>query len=174
MGIAGAILAGGRSTRMGRDKARIPIEGVPMALRTAATLRLGGCERVHIVGREPSLRNLGLPLIMDELEIRHPLSGVSAALSQIPEEWVLIAPCDLIHLTPADVQALVSFGAPCVACSRAQRHPLLAILPSAWARRANDLALAGAPSMALTEELPAIELPPVSLTDANTPADLPR
>ena len=159
---------------MGREKAFVPIDGIPMVLRLAATLKLGGCGQIHLVGRDPALGAMGLPLIKDRLKTHHPLSGVSAALTDIHGELILIAPCDLIHLTPADIKLLLSFGSPCVARSGRQLHPLLAVVPRSWAERALALAEAGAPSMDLTGALPTVELPAHSLTDANTPLDLPR
>ena len=47
---AGAVLTGGRSSRMGRDKATLPVDGVPMAARVADALRRAGAEPVLAVG----------------------------------------------------------------------------------------------------------------------------
>ncbi len=174
MGINAAVLSGGRSTRMGRDKAILPIEGIPMALRVAAILKGGGCEEVHLVGRQQALAQLGLPLIVDTTSKYHPLLGVAAALGQISGELVLIAPCDLINIERQHVQELVRFGRPCVAISDGQLHPLFAIISTQWASKAYELAQNGAPAMALTGSLPKIELPREALFDANTPVDLPR
>ena len=37
--IAGAVLVGGASTRMGRDKARLAVDGIPGASRVASRAR---------------------------------------------------------------------------------------------------------------------------------------
>ncbi len=47
----GAVLAGGKGTRMGADKALVPFRGVPMIAHVADSLRRSGLE-VLIVGRE--------------------------------------------------------------------------------------------------------------------------
>ena len=47
---AGAVLTGGRSSRMGQDKATLPVDGVPMAARVAGALRRAGAEPVLAVG----------------------------------------------------------------------------------------------------------------------------
>jgi len=159
---------------MGRDKAILPIHGIPMALRIAGILKEGGCDEIHLVGRQQALAKLGLPVIVDNSAQSHPLIGVASALEQISGEVLLIAPCDLIHIERPHVEKLVRFGRPCVAISDGQLHPLFAVIPTHWAQKAYDLAQSGAPAMALTGSLPKIELPTGALFDANTPADLPR
>ena len=175
MAITGIILAGGRSTRMGRDKALVPVHGVPMALRAASTLKLGGCKKVHVVGRQAALTKLGLDVISDGPNPNHhPLLGVAAALEAVNEPLVLIAPCDLINVEPEHIQCLLDVGGPCVATAQGQVHPLLAVLPTHLAGQASTLAEQGRPAMDLIEGLPRVELPPPSLCDANLPSDLPR
>ena len=48
----GFVLVGGRSSRMGRDKTRLPYRGVPMALHQAEKLAVV-CGRVALVGKDP-------------------------------------------------------------------------------------------------------------------------
>ena len=81
--IPGAVLSGGRSTRMGRDKATTPVDGVPMATRTALTLRQAGCVDVRLVGRSSDLQLLGFPVIEEPEKEHHPLFGVAAVISSI-------------------------------------------------------------------------------------------
>ena len=47
---AGAVLTGGLSARMGRDKALLRVDGVPMAVRVATALRAGGADPVAAIG----------------------------------------------------------------------------------------------------------------------------
>ena len=71
---AGAVLTGGRSSRMGRDKATLPVDGVPMAARVADALRRAGAEPVLAVGGDQAaLEALGLTWVAD----RHPGEGPS-------------------------------------------------------------------------------------------------
>ncbi len=160
---------------MGRDKALVPVHGIPMALRAASTLKRGGCKEVHVVGRQAALTRLGLSVISDGPNPDyHPLLGVAAALEAVNDTLVLIAPCDLINIEPEHIQCLLSVGGPCVATAHGQVHPLLAVLPTQLAHRARTLAEQGRPAMDLVEGVPRIELPPPSLNDANRPSDLPR
>ena len=159
---------------MGRDKALIPVNGVPMALRVAGMLKTGGCQTVHLVGRQAALTSLGLNVVTERSTFHHPLLGVAAGLASLNTTLAVIAPCDLIHIEAHHIQALIQRHGPCVAASDGQIHPLLAIVPTAWSETAERLAKQGAPAMMLTQTLPKVMLPPLSLTDANSPSDLPR
>ena len=50
MPVAGAVLVGGASRRMGRPKALIEVDGSPMVVRVAAALSAGGCAPVRLIG----------------------------------------------------------------------------------------------------------------------------
>ena len=153
---------------MGQDKALLPVGGVPLAARTAAVLRDGGCAAVHLVGRQPALEALGWPVIAEPEADYHPLFGVAAALQAADTPRILIAPCDLPHLQPRHIAELLAVGGPCLA----QGQPLLCVLPTAWAQRIQRAAQQGASARAVTAALPRVHLPAHALHNANTPADL--
>ena len=105
--VEGAILVGGGSTRMGRDKATLPYAGAPLALRVAAAL--GTClERVRLVARPDERPDLGLPCIVDRHAERAPLVGIAAALSACEASAVLVAACDLPEIDPRVLLALLA------------------------------------------------------------------
>ena len=158
---------------MGSDKALIELDGVALAVRVARCLQAGGCISAHLVGRQPELAQLGLPVLVDEGPDRHPLRGVAAALSHSRTDLALFAPCDLISLTPHSVGLLLDHQGPCVAQGPNGMHPLLAVLPRHYAAQALRLAQAGQPAHALVTDLPRVTLPGHELTDANRPVDLP-
>ena len=90
------ILAGGSSSRMGRDKRR---------------LKLGGATLLQRVKR--STRKLGLPtrVIRRDLVPRcGPLGGVFTALSTSPAEAVLFLSCDMPFVSTGLLESLVSRG----------------------------------------------------------------
>src|SRR5712671_4759625 len=103
-GIAQAyVLAGGGSTRFGRDKALVEIDGIPMLLRMRALL--GEVSRPVIV-IAPPLRYaaLGVTAVSDRWEGQGPLAGIITALLSTNEsgsgaEWNLIVGCDMPFLT---------------------------------------------------------------------------
>jgi molybdenum cofactor guanylyltransferase len=86
MTIAGCILAGGRSTRFGSDKALAVIGG--KSLLDHAIARLApqvAALAINTNSNDPAFTNFGLPLIRDATpDFRGPLAGVLAAL-----EWAL-------------------------------------------------------------------------------------
>ncbi len=127
----GYVLCGGRSTRMGRDKAFVEVQGIPLAVRVATALR-SGVERVFLVGRpEQGLERLGLPVVLDRgAAFQHPLLGVEAALEHAQGN-ALLAPCDLGSLDTESVARLLAADPPVVASDGARLHPLLAVLTPA-------------------------------------------
>jgi molybdopterin-guanine dinucleotide biosynthesis protein A len=107
--VEAAVLAGGASSRMGRDKATLPYQGRAMAERVAAAL--GACiERVSlvVVVRPEQELSLALPRIVDAHAERAPIVGVCAALRAARAPAVLVAACDLPELDPAVVLALLA------------------------------------------------------------------
>lgn len=93
-GIAGAVLVGGKSRRMGRDKAFLPVAGAAMVERVARALA-EAVGRVVLVGGEPErFHDLGLPTVPD-LRPGSSLGGIYTALVACGTPYVLVAPCDL-------------------------------------------------------------------------------
>ena len=107
--VEGAVLSGGRSARMGRDKATLEYEGVPLALRVARAL--AQCvERVRFVARADALPELGFACIEDRHAERAPLVGVAAALAACEASAVLVAACDLPSVDPRVLLALLALA----------------------------------------------------------------
>ncbi len=113
----GLVLAGGRSRRMGRDKAALEYhEGVPHARRTADLLG-AVCERVFVSCRAdqidagPDSALAALPdsvgRIPDAFDIGGPLNGILSALAAHPRAAFLVAACDLPFLSEAALRTLV-------------------------------------------------------------------
>ncbi len=130
--IEGAILVGGASSRMGRDKARLEWNGVPLVERVANVL--GSClTRVRLVIRPGDEPPLDLPCIEDTRSARAPMVGVHAALQACERDAVLVAACDLPEIDVKLVLALLALvphgdGADVVAPVGAKGHePLLAV-----------------------------------------------
>ncbi len=94
-----AILAGGLSTRMGRDKALLELEGEPLVRRTARTLE-GLFERVIVVTNREEVANAAhLTAVPDAHFQKGPLAGIEAALAHWGEATFVVA-CDLPYLNP--------------------------------------------------------------------------
>jgi molybdopterin-guanine dinucleotide biosynthesis protein A len=98
--VEAVLLTGGSSRRMGRDKATLPVGGLPMACRIAGALSGAGC-LVTVLGREALP---GHAFLADA----DPGMGVMAALSRY-EPWgdsVFVAACDLARFDPRLVALL--------------------------------------------------------------------
>lgn len=170
----GYVLAGGASTRMGRDKGRLPFPGAaPMAAHVARVLRLAGLEptivRASHDGPFVDEDGVTVRVITDGGGERHPLVGVAAALEDAAAGLVLIVPCDLPWLDGGAVAALCAADAEVVAWDGEREHPLLAVLDAARARPCRALAAANRPVRELTTGLPRVLLEARVVRNANTP-----
>ena len=104
-GRAGWVLAGGHSSRMGRNKALIEIDGHPLALMAAEALGKV-CETVSLVGDPAVYGKLGLPVVPDRFPGLGPLAGIEAALAATTADWNLIVACDMPSLDVSLFEAL--------------------------------------------------------------------
>ncbi len=91
--LTGVLLAGGRSRRMGRDKAQLEIAGKTLFERSLELLR-EFCTTVLIAGDRPDLARPGLPALPD-LYPGSALGGLYTGLAAAQTEWILVAPCDM-------------------------------------------------------------------------------
>jgi molybdenum cofactor guanylyltransferase len=115
--VAGFILAGGASSRMGRDKGLLDFSGVPLILHTARLLEPLVAE-VTVVGSPARYASLGLRVIADadpaQAQDRPekiglgPLAGIATALSTTRLPWNLIVACDLPYLSAKWIDWLLS------------------------------------------------------------------
>ena len=107
MRVAGAVLAGGHSRRMGRTKALIDLDGRAMGDRVIDALRAVGADPVILVGGDADdLAPLDAPVVADRYPGEGPVGGVLSGLDHLAGldavDAVLIMACDLADVT-ADV-----------------------------------------------------------------------
>ena len=93
---AGFVLAGGRSSRMGTDKALVAFAGEPLIARAVRLLRDCGLEAA-IAGARSELSGFA-PVIEDREPDQGPLGGVCAALASTSARWALFVSIDLPFL----------------------------------------------------------------------------
>jgi molybdopterin-guanine dinucleotide biosynthesis protein A len=92
------ILAGGKSSRMGRDKAFLELAGKPILQRTA-DLVAPLVNSVALVADPDRYARFGLPICPDRWPDAGPLGGIATALAASCATWCLILACDLPYLT---------------------------------------------------------------------------
>jgi molybdenum cofactor guanylyltransferase len=95
--IAGFILAGGESSRMGRDKALLELGGMPLILRTVRLVEAAAGPPA-VIGNPEAYERLGLRLIADDWPGAGPLGGIATALRASGAPWSLVVACDLPYL----------------------------------------------------------------------------
>jgi len=150
----GAILAGGRSRRMGADKALVPIGGVPMIERVAAALQVVLDEMV-IVGRDESLA--GIPAIPDlRPRPRGPLAGLATALHHAAGRPVLLVAVDQPLVQSATLQGLVDLlgEEAVIPVDGGFRQSTCAAYPAGWAAEADLEDRSGGSIQSLLDRLP--------------------
>jgi molybdopterin-guanine dinucleotide biosynthesis protein A len=128
--ISGAVLAGGKSSRMGSNKAFLDLQGKPLVLHALHALQ-AVFEHTFIVAplSEP-MGAFGVPVIPDLFPHRGPLGGIHAALCNAKTEQVFFVPCDAPSLRPSDISSIARFagGGSAVASFRNVIQPLVCIL----------------------------------------------
>lgn len=105
---AAIILIGGRSTRMGYDKALLPIAGVPAAQRLYQKLTPHFDEVFFSAAPGQQVPIPGAPCIFDSLTNNGPLSGLATALSASPCRVNFVIACDIPELDLSLIRKLLS------------------------------------------------------------------
>ena len=102
---AGFLLAGGRSSRMGRDKAQLTFGGEPLVKIGLEKLKVV-CPEVAIAGGSEDLARFGRVVPDGRLNCG-PLGGIVSALEQSSFEWNLFLPVDTPFVPVACLRSLL-------------------------------------------------------------------
>lgn len=184
----GLLLAGGRSTRMGRDKASLVIgaDRLNQGQRAVQGL-LPVCQKVFLSLRDAQTAPEGcehLEIVRDNPSISGPLAGILAAFEREPDAAWLVMACDLPFVTPDVLAQLVharSDGTDFIAYASATDglpEPLCAIYePGSRAvlKRHADRNHLCPRHIMVEEHVTLLELPPScrrALENMNTPEDI--
>ena len=186
--MVGAVLTGGASRRMGRTKALLDIDGVPMARRVADALALAGCATVIAYGGDPvELEPLGMPVLPDRHPASGPLGGVLGVLelfqaSEVEAGGVFVAACDLPALRGDDLAGMVDAmwrhrDADVIVARTTRIEPACAIWRPAATDRVRAIFDAGERALhRAIEQLESVEIAveAQALRNMNTPDDIDR
>ena len=102
-----AILAGGRSRRMGCDKALLPVGGVPMLQRVIDAAQSLSNQRILVSNHSERHASFGWPLLADAFPDAGPLGGLATALRHATTSHLLLLACDMPFLTPGLLHHLI-------------------------------------------------------------------
>lgn len=100
------LLMGGKSTRMGRDKAFLPYNGIPFWKKISEEMMKCGSTYLSIdsIKRAPET---DCNLILDEYSSIGPIGGIYSGLLKVKEDLVFFAPCDMPVLTSKLIHAII-------------------------------------------------------------------
>lgn len=135
--IAGAVLAGGKSSRFGSDKSRLIIRGKPIVASLLDRLAAAGCRPLMIAGRvPPSGSNCVIPrsvvCIDDAIPNCGPMGGLQAAFSATDADAVFLLACDMPLISVALLRRICRAfqdGDAVVPVHNGKLEPLCAIYP---------------------------------------------
>jgi molybdenum cofactor guanylyltransferase len=173
MDVTVVVLAGGRGSRIGGDKALVQLAGRPLISYPLRAAQEAGLEAVVVAKSTTKLPLLDVPLLREPDEPTHPLLGIITALELYPA--IIAIPCDMPLVEPRALVALAEMDEDIATLWPAQPFPSLyrrLVLPQLrQALEANQ-------SMRATQAQSSLAPAAVSSTDSatqisvNTSADL--
>lgn len=133
-----ALLAGGKSQRMGKDKAFLPVEyegaSMPLWQRQLAVLRSVDPEKLVISGPRKRGYPASVQVWADRWDDVGPLGGIATCLSRARSALLLVLAVDLPKIQPGFLNRLLSLsqvGCGVVPIHQNRFEPLIAIYPKA-------------------------------------------
>ncbi|MCC5047231.1 molybdenum cofactor guanylyltransferase [Xanthomonas campestris] len=100
----GVVLAGGRSSRMGQDKALLPWHGRPLLAQMQALLLQAGAQQVLVSGNYPQFAG-----IADARADLGPLGGLASVIDRVADgTTLLVVPVDMPLLSSALLARLLA------------------------------------------------------------------
>ncbi|MDR3459878.1 MAG: molybdenum cofactor guanylyltransferase [Verrucomicrobiae bacterium] len=135
MNFSAVILAGGKSSRMGSDKAFMEVDGQTLLARQIQVVRAAGAAKVFISGRTGAdYSAYGLRVLEDKFADAGPLAGIHSALEATISPLLLVLAVDLPGMT-ADFLRQLAVGCPdhtgMVPRLKGNLEPLAAVYPKA-------------------------------------------
>jgi len=110
LALSGVVLAGGRSTRLGRDKALLELEGRPLITRTLDVLAQLTDDLIVVTSMAPHLFPPSARVVADRCAGAGVLAGVHAGLLAAREELALVVACDMPFLNLDLLRYIISLA----------------------------------------------------------------
>ena len=105
--VTGVLLAGGSSSRMGRNKALMPLAGQRLVDRALAVLRSVLDELLMVTNSPDLYADLGVPMVPDLVTGKGALGGIHSAIHHAAEPHCLVVACDMPFLNAGVLRYLV-------------------------------------------------------------------
>lgn len=110
MNACGVILAGGRSSRMGTNKALLELSGETLIQRLARRFQAWFDQVVVVTNSPEEYQFLSLPMVGDRIAGLGPLGGLEAGLTASRHAVAFFAACDMPFVDEPFVRHLVGLG----------------------------------------------------------------
>ncbi len=107
-GSAAVVLAGGKSSRMGRPKALVVFDGEPLIAHLVRSLHRIFHNIIVVAAAEQELPELPVTLIRDELAFQGPVAGIYYGLRAAADEFAFVTSCDAPFLNLSLVRFLTT------------------------------------------------------------------
>jgi len=102
------VLAGGRSSRMGKPKALLPFDNEPLIVHVVATLQRLFAEVVVVAAPGQELPAMPVTIVRDEVAHQGPVGGIYYGLTAAAPGISFVTSCDSAFLNPRLIAHLVS------------------------------------------------------------------
>jgi len=182
------VLAGGKSHRLGRDKAFLEIGGTPLIERVTERLKQVGDEVLLVTNNLEPFAYLQLPVIKDVHPGQGVLGGLYTGLRAARHQYSLVVACDMPFLDPKLLRYMVILAPGhdvVIPCVRGMYEPLHAIYSqdcvgpiervlAQGKRRIVDFFPAVRVRYVSEEEVSILDPQLLSFFNINTPEDLSR
>jgi molybdopterin-guanine dinucleotide biosynthesis protein A len=132
MSLSAVLLAGGESTRMGRDKATLDWRGLPLWACQLDKLRALTSNIFLSTRFAVPWRPAHVKLVIDESPSRGPLSGLTASLAMMETDCLLVLAVDMPFITLSHLKKLCDWAQPgvgAVPVVDGRVEPLAAVYP---------------------------------------------
>lgn len=105
--VTAIVLSGGRSSRMGRDKAGLMLDGETFLARSIAIARQVAGDVIVATRRSQALPS-GVRAVHDDVEDQGPLAGIAAGLASSNTDLNIVMACDMPLIRPAVLERLLA------------------------------------------------------------------
>jgi molybdenum cofactor guanylyltransferase len=149
------VLAGGKSSRMGRPKALLPFDNEPLIVHIVRALNRIFAETVVVAAPRQEMPSLPATLVRDEMAYQGPVGGITYGLKAAGKKLCFVTSCDVAFLNAPLISHLMS------------RIPNYHVVVPYWQERLQPLHAAYRRSVLplLEDQLERGELRPVYLFD---------